>query len=349
VRQDDAVPHELHKAMTRIGRLYIEEGLEDRAACVHDVLARACRPLGDEAWAVPAFRAENFRFAAAVLVEPELRVPTVDCVEIAALPGGSGEDNVVESRLHRHLRESCERLGRRRHEAYSAVREFLVRNSLVDHKALMAHLDGRGISALEQLVVREFYEAVPDAWLIKGTAHRCVHCGGLLRPHPDKREFPDGFCLVRQCAAKRRPTVGKVLDPARTHLLVALPQILAYWTGPGIDEVALYDAAMRHGLPAEIYPESDLCDVSIGGRAVGIDAKSYSSPVSLALRLNRGIGGLINYRRRIVAVGDEILGRNPDYIRTLRENLDDKGDTSTVEIMGVSDVIEGMEGMRHAL
>lgn len=213
----------------------------------------------------------------------------------------------------------------------------------------MAHLDGRGLSALEQLVVEEFYETVPDAWLITGMAHRCAHCGGLLRPHPDKRGFPDGFCPIRHCAAKRRPTVGKALSPERAHLLVALPQILAYWTGPGLDEVALHDAAVRGGLPAEIYPESDLCDVSIGGRAVGIDAKSYSSPVSLALRLNRGIGGLINYRRRIVAVGDEMLGRNPDYIRILRENLDDKGDASTVEIMGVSNVVEAMKGMRHAV
>ena len=41
-----------------------------------------------------------------------------------------------------------------------------------------------------------------------------------------------------------------------------------------------------------------------------------------------------------------MLGRKPDRIRILRGNLDDKGDTSTVEIMGVSDVIEVMEGVR---
>ena len=36
-------------------------------------------------------------------------------------------------------------------------------------------------------------------------------------------------------------------------------------------------------------------------------------------------------------------------VRTLRENLDDKGAPSTVEVMGVSDVIEALEGMRYAV
>jgi hypothetical protein len=349
VRQSDTVPHELHKAMTRIGRLYIEESLEDRAACVHDVLARACHPLGGEQWAVPAFRAEDFRFAAAVLIEPNLRVPTSECAVIAAIPGGFGEDNVIEYRLHNRLREACNRLGGRRHEAYMAVREFLVRNSLVTNKALIAYLDGYRLLALEQFIVDEFYDTIPELWLIDGKANRCAHCGSLLRPHPSKHEYRNGFCPVRQCNAKQPPSLGDAIDPAQGHLLIARPQVLAYWTGPGIDEVAIYDAAVRLGLQAEIYPESDQCDVSIGGRAIGIDAKSYSCPISLALRLNRGIGGLINYQRRVVAVGDEMLNRSPHYIRTLRDNLDPKGLPATLEIMTVKEVIAAMDGMRHAI
>jgi hypothetical protein len=122
-------------------------------------------------------------------------------------------------------------------------------------------------------------------------------------------------------------------------LHVAKPQILLYWTGPGIDDLAIYDEANRSGIVAELYPECDLCDVAIGGRAIGIDAKSYSSPVSLALRLNRTIGGLTHYRRRIIAVGDELLDIDRDYIATVRSCLEKRGDPATLEILPVSKVI----------
>jgi hypothetical protein len=140
VRQDDSVPHELHRAMFRLGRLYIEEGQADRAACVHDVLARACFHLRDDAWGLDAFRTEGFKFRDALLVDPDLRVPTADCGEIAKV-AGRGEDNIVEARLHARLRDTCERLGSRRHEAYAVVREFLVRQSLTSHGELLAYLD----------------------------------------------------------------------------------------------------------------------------------------------------------------------------------------------------------------
>ena len=52
-------------------------------------------------------------------------------------------------------------------------------------------------------------------------------------------------------------------------------------------------------------------------------------PVSLALRMNGDIGGLVNYRRRVIAVGDELLDATPDYIEITRSALDKKGDAAT--------------------
>ncbi|MHC5937344.1 hypothetical protein [Nostoc sp.] len=47
MRQDDStLPPELYQAMCKLGRLYIEEGLSDRAACVHTVLDNARYSLG---------------------------------------------------------------------------------------------------------------------------------------------------------------------------------------------------------------------------------------------------------------------------------------------------------------
>uniref|UniRef100_UPI001F2185C3 restriction endonuclease-related protein n=1 Tax=Nostoc sp. CMAA1605 TaxID=2055159 RepID=UPI001F2185C3 len=91
-----------------------------------------------------------------------------------------------------------------------------------------------------------------------------------------------------------------------------------------------------------------LCDIAINERAIGIDAKSYTSPVTLALRLNRSIGGLIYYRRRILAVSDRLIEDNPSYISTLKSTLDKKGDAASLEIMSVSAVIEFLKKMPYA-
>ena len=169
-----------------------------------------------------------------------------------------------------------------------------------------------------------------------------------MRPHPNKKRFPEGYCPIRQCNSKHPAPVPERLDPQADRLLIANPQILTYWTGPAIDELAIFDEARRCALSAELYPESDLCDISINGYAIGIDAKSYSSPVSLALRLNRSIGGLIHYRQRIIAVSDELVEDNPNYLSTLRSLLDKKGNPATLEILSVSSVMKLLRSIKHA-
>jgi REase associating with pPIWI_RE len=347
VRQDDGLPPELHSAMCRLGGLYISESREDRAACIHDLLDRARWPLDAPEWGLMALRKPGFRFRQAVLIDPVFRVPTLDCSVIASIPGTFGEDNLLEARFHIRLREAAERCGSKRDRAYTAIRSLLGRRSLITEPEFIAWLVENKLTPLQKSILEEFFQPVPDDWLIGGYGHRCGHCGTLMRPHPEKETYRDGRCPIRQCNGKRPPLVGERLDVV-LGLHVAKPQILTYWTGPAIDELTIYEAAAKRGLAVELYPESDLCDVAIDGRAVGIDAKSYSSPISLALRLNRSIGGLINYRRRIVAIGEELIDVNPNYIATVRSCLDRRGDPSTLEIMSVSTVIKMLRSAKHA-
>jgi hypothetical protein len=341
VCQHDSMPPELYKAMCKLGRLYIEEGLTDSTACIHSVLERARCSLITEKWGLEVFRLPDFRFGAVTLIDPDLRVPTSDCSEIAGISGAFGEDNVIEHRLYRWLREVTERMGsRRQYKAYTALRELVGRYSLIGERQLLDYLVDNNLTPLQGTIIDTFFDPVPDIWLIKGLAHHCAHCGTLMRPHPNKKIFPEGRCPIRQCNSRNSPKVSKKLDPNQDRLLIAKPQILTYWTGPAIDELEIFDTARQHGLNAELYPESDLCDVSINERAIGIDAKSYTSPVSLALRLNRSIGGLIHYRRRIIAVSDQLIEENPSYISTLKSTLDKKGNPTTLEILPVSEVIE---------
>ena len=352
VRQDDRyMPSELYRAMCKLGRLYIESGQSDRAACVHTVLERARYPLDKlDKWELDIFCHPDFRFGQAILITPDLRVPTSDCAEIANTRGTFGEDNVIEHRLYQRLREATERLGiRHQHKAYTALRSLFGSRSLIGEHQLLEYLRDNDLTPLQGMIVDTFFDSVPDVWLIDGHAHRCAYCGTLMRPYPDRKLFPDGRCPIRQCLGHNssKAKVSEKLDPNQDRLLIAQPQILTYWTGPAIDELAIFDAAIKNGLDAELYPESDQCDIGINRRNIGIDAKSYTSPVSLALRLNRSIGGLVHYRRRIIAVSDQLIEERPDYLSTFQSVLDKKGDAATLEILSVSQVIELLKKIKY--
>lgn len=348
VRQDDKMPTELYKAMCKLGRLYIEQGLPDEAACIHTVLERSRYSFNSDVWKLEVFRQPDFRFSDVVLIEQDLRVPTSDCVEVALANGGFGEDNVIEHRLYQRLRESTEQLGsRRKHKAYRALRELVGRHSLIGERQLWDYLEENDLTPLQQMIIETFFDPIPDIWLIGGLAHRCAYCNTLMHPHPDSKRFPEGRCPIHQCNSRYQAKVSEKLDPSN-RLLIAKPQILTYWTGPGIDELEIFDAAQKQGLTTELYPESDLCDISINNRSIGIDAKSYRSPVSLALRLNRSIGGLIHYSRRIIAISDRLIEDNPSYLSTLRSTLDKKGDPATLDILSVSSTIELLGDIPYA-
>jgi hypothetical protein len=96
------------------------------------------------------------------------------------------------------------------------------------------------------------------------------------------------------------------------------------------------DQLIAAGRSAVLYPNQDAADVGVDGLSIGIDAKSYSSPLALASRLSRSVGRLDLFSRRIIAIPDYKLKLNPDYIVQLRTNY--TGDTS-LEFMTTSQVI----------
>ena len=349
IRQDDKLPSGLHAAMCKLGRLYVEEGKCDRAACIHDVLERSRYSLDSEQWDLKIFQEPEFGFGNVKLIDSDLRVPTPDCGEIANSSRGFGEDNVIEYRLYSELNKATKRLGgRKQHHAYTALRELIGRRSLIGERELLNDLVEKNLTPLQE-TVKEFFDPVPEIWLINGYALRCAHCNTLMRPHPNKGKYPDGYyCPIHQCNSKYPPKVGEQLDPKNGRLLIAKPQILAYWTAPAIDELAIFDEAITYGLDAQLYPESDQCDIAINDRAIGIDAKSYRSPILLALKLNRSIGGLIFYRQRVIAITDELIQDCPDYIPRVTSLLDKKSDTKSLKIMPVSAVIKNIQEGNYA-
>ncbi|KAH2820373.1 hypothetical protein KXV85_003283, partial [Aspergillus fumigatus] len=103
--------------------------------------------------------------------------------------------------------------------------------------------------------------------------------------------------------------------------------ILAYWVGPGLAEIRLYDDLRRGGVDVQLYPRDDAADV---GRAheLGIDVKSYACPRLLGDTLSERLGGLTTFDERYVAIPDAIVNRRPGYLEDLRYAY--RGSTSVV-------------------
>lgn len=335
VRQDDSIPRPMQDGMNLLGRLQLEAEMDDQAANIHDVLAACTRPLNT--WGLPALSAPDFEHSATVLLDPDLFVPSLDCLSLARSVG-QGAENVIEHGAFKALVETAQTSGRDADRVYTRVREFIGASSLTTLADLYAFANREGFpNAVLSLMTDRFYQRVPEAWLIAGDACRCAHCRTLMRPDPASEV---GYrCPLSACREEfPLPVIDGRFDPAVAR--VVRPQLLAYWVNPAVDELKIYRRARDLGLVADLYPNRDACDVSIGGR-IGIDVKAYSNPITLAHRLNRSIGRLSGYEKPILALPDALLRGRRDYLPLLRASL--SGEAKRLDVMKVSAVLRHLE------
>lgn len=354
VGQNSDIPESLHTAQFRMGRLFTEAGLPDVGGSVHDFIARFKSPLATPAWDLAEINDSDFEFQGALLLDPSLDVPTDECAQIANAAGGLGTDQVVEDALFSKLHEMCDAAAERRPKSerattvaatYTILRELLTRYSLITLKALRDYLAQFELDFLYDDVANAFYQPVPMPWTVNGLAQRCAHCGSLLHKVPDSSITGLGRCALMQCAGTNHAVCSEELDPYQDQVLIARAQVLRFWTGPGIDELRIHDAAVSAGYPSRLYPFVDAADVSLSGDlAIGVDVKCYNSPEMLGRRLNAGIGRLAYFKRKILAVSDSCMRTTPDYMDRLIQtiNSDPKSEfkKKDVRLMTVKQVIE---------
>ncbi|MXP63906.1 hypothetical protein E0493_11175 [Roseomonas sp. M0104] len=333
LHQDSSMPQMLRRGLALLSRISVEEGAPDLGASLHVMNELATRPMAG--WGLQAFRAP-FKYADVVLVDGEAGVATEDCRELAREASG-GEIAAAETIYHERLREAVAKRPRnQRDAAYEALRSFVVRNPAIPQDELIRFIARGGHTASLQ-VVQAFYRPVPQTALFGTRAHRCAHCHSLLWPDRDKTSYPDGRCRIRQCRlAHPTSELGAVIeDPSSWR--IATPAVTAYWVGPGLDEVNICDALLASGRKAVLYPQQDAADVGVDGLDIGIDVKTYASPVTLGNKLTRDTGRLGMFARRFLAVPDDKLRNNRDYLRQLRESYRGK---LGIEFVTVSQVIE---------
>lgn len=319
VRQSDLtdpydLPSTLGQAMSRLSRLCLVDGVDDIADSVHELSDLARRlPIGE--WGVPAF-ATPFRYAELKLITVEPAVPTEEC---AAFASKGVADDIAENIHHQHLREAVAKYRKeKRHDAYSAIRGWIVRNPVYETQALNSFVDSTGLTGADDLIRRWSAHIPEGAKARDGSIRLCRHCGGLLYPHRDRARYPHGRCVISQCR-EEVPTceLGREIEQTNGWR-VFLSDILGFWIGPGLAEVKLHAMLREAGHEIELYPRDDLADV---GRypALGIDVKSYSCPFFLGETLTRRLGGLEEFDVAIVAVPDGLAARRPGYLRELEK------------------------------
>lgn len=316
-----------HHAVAEVSASLLEAKVGDIGAEIHDLLALCTRPLGE--WAGSALRDRN-ESAAVVLLDADVLTPTPDCYELAR--EFAGEFATSEETLFQEFMQALKtRLSEARAKVvYSQVRQFVVRHPVATHDQLRALIGGLSVAALAPVIEKFYTPCVTD----DGILRVCAHCASPMRVRNRLNE-----CSLLQCRMKRGPRAGITLR-AEQGLLRVRHSFVMFWVGPGLDELAIYDAARAKGLEATLYPDFDACDVLIPlpRGLCAVDVKSYRSPHALASRLNRGIGRLAAYPRRVLAIGDELVAGNPLYIRLLAPLL--TGAAATLEVLPVAEVLE---------
>src|SRR5262249_11288375 len=153
-----------------------------------------------------------------------------------------------------------------RNKAYTAIREFIVRNPAVSEERLHSFVVEGGHAAAARTIM-SFYRPIPQTALFGTMARRCAHCGSLLWPDREWG-FSDGRCRIRQCRLAHPIPVAKDEVPS-TLWRVCTNALLAFWVGPGLDEIYIYDALKAVGRNVTLYPQADAADVGVDNLGVG--------------------------------------------------------------------------------
>ncbi len=333
VRQDNAMPRTLRRALSMISSICLEDGVEDLGCSIHDVLAMATKPI--EQWGVPTFANPDFAYLGTILVDGELGVPTEDCMALARV---GGEVETLQNMQHNRLRNAVATLGAGKAEAYTTIREFVVRKPVVSVVDLKAFAAGGNRAAIAREIER-FYEPIPVAAVWSdGSIRICDNCGGLLWDDPDKTSFPNGRCRLRQCVEDvPTPDCRETVDKPSAYQC-AERSVYAFWVGPGLDEIRIYDDLTAEGIEVVLYPGEDAADVGTTDFKIGIDAKSYASPIVLGKKLSDGVGGLMAFTEKYLVVPDAKTRKNPDYVKQLKDAY--SGNVKGIVFTTVSDAIK---------
>lgn len=312
-------------AMALVSRACLAHGLQDRGAEIHELLWACGKPLKD--W-LPVPEVQAAGLSNTNLIHGEDGIPTSEAEELASKFTG------ITAGLEEQLfLKFLELLGKQptvvAEEYYTLVRQFVVRHPICTSDELRKF--GNDIHLQIWLLLnQEFYEPVPESWQIGGSVPLCAHCSNAM-----KQGKAGLVCRTAACAASNS---AEQRGSAKAGDIVRVTRgIRQYWIEPGVDELRLFDALRKMGLPAELYPHRDRVDIAVGD--AGIDLKSYTSPETLGQKFKQSVAGLAHYEPKLLVIPDWLQKMTPSYIDRLRRAME----RSDVLCMTVSQTVAFFE------
>ncbi|MDL2344635.1 hypothetical protein QOL99_10790 [Deinococcus sp. MIMF12] len=320
----------LLRAQARISRLQIASGQVAVADSLHRLVADACKPLKD--WAPATLLSEVTGMDDLVLIDPEYRIPTPECIDLAQ--EGGDLDNFRENEWHDKLRATLGSVtnAKWRARAYTMLRRFIVEHPAAtdaELKKLTDELDDITVEPVLGPLLREMYRPVGG----RGeSVRRCDRCHSVVQ------QGPTPHCSSELCRVQ--DSLPDFSDPMSAADLWALRRELVYfWVNPGRAELKLFDALREVREDVDLYPHEDEADIAIGGdHEVGLDLKDHRRMTTLAKHFQKSRGGLASYRRAIVVVTDRGTPAHGEARRDqLREEFSELG--IDLEVMTEGDVL----------
>lgn len=234
VSQTRDMPNIMRRALSLLSAECMLTGSEDLGCSIHEFSALATRPPCD--WGVSSFSDASFKHRDLILIDQDFGVPTTDCVALAEKAGS--EIMAWEDLHHDMLRSIVNGFKKKADEVYTEIRQFIVRNPAVRYDKLQRFITDNLLTGSVNDIIN-LYRPVPLSYQANGKAVCCARCHSLLYPERDKSLYPHGRCRVRQCAAKYpsfKP--GTIIEDPSTWR-IANNDVLAYWVGPGLDEISI--------------------------------------------------------------------------------------------------------------
>jgi hypothetical protein len=329
-----ALSEHLVQAMFMFAGLFLQAGLDNVLGSVHDLLGCCQRPMIKATFGLDVLSHPDFQYNGMVLIDPDRRIPTLDCAELARQT--SSALDLREQLAFDALREASGQFVGREAEAYSALRLWIVEHPVTTVNAQRLFLRDRNLQ-LAAGFMAGCYEPFGAKHLIDGELHLCPACG---TPMHRSLGAPDLYaCTIRQCRKFDMP-VQNVASDVSADTVIVNAAVMLYWVGPGLDEAALYRQAIKCQRQPRVYPNQDACDVSLDDDTTGVDIKSYSNPHVLADKLSRSPGGLVSYPKRIVAINDRTLDRWHGYLDVLKRRYTGP---IPLQFMSVRELIKSLE------
>lgn len=325
------------RTMALVSRARLSLGLCDTTSEVHNLLSMCSRPLAE--W-LPLPEILKQGLGPVRLIDPVELMPTIEAEGLAE--DVTGLASLMEEQLFGDFREALAKLTpSQADEAYTAVREFVVRNPVVHMKKLEGFLEELP-SGVANRVRMGFYEPLEGRLDGNKGLALCSRCGNLTKSH-----IGGGWlCTTSACLQHgSAPMKAAPVEGEHFRLNRGLRQ---YWLEPGIDEVLLFDALKEKGLAPRLYPHRDRVDIDLGtepgGVAIGLDLKAYASPELLGRRLKKRVGGLAFYAQRWLVVPDWLAEGTPGYMERLNGALG----AGSIQAMTASEALQRALVLRKA-